>query len=279
MKKVIAVLMSIAILLGGCGTAKKPVTGGGFEESPMKVVEIQIEQAPETIRNLFEQQKFNEISTVVEEGNYVYVLLTMGEQPTSGYEISFISVSEANNKYQVSYEWIVPQPNSVGLQVITYPYLLLQLPKTENEIIFLKHKNEEVEPTSNMITEPQVGDKYAGMEITEAIVSKEPSYTAAISFKNETTVTGSFQYDPDHEFIDGIMFRVAEESLASIPKLANDDRYVWFGFTNEEVAKQLLGVTDGVAIEGEATIIIDLYEIHYAPTEIWNLATIVDVIK
>lgn len=132
---------------------------------------------------------------------------------------------------------------------------------------------------NNIFEDPTVGDVVANMVITDVEISKEPVFTAEIEFENEVVITGTYKYDPDAEFLDGIMFIVGEESLGRIPKLKNDERFVWFGFKNDEEARKLLNIEDEVAIEGIATIKIDHYQINYLPTEVWNLATLVDVIK
>ena len=72
----------------------------------------------------------------------------------------------------------------------------------------------------------------------------------------------------DHE----ISFKVDEESEALLPKLAHDQRYVWFMFMNHDEAEKALGAA---GTEGKAAVTIKNYSINYAHTEIWNTAELV----
>ncbi len=268
MKRLMA--MIALVLLVGCGTKLM----GLSQEAPIEVVVI--EEVPAEVEQMIQTSKFKETVPFVEGENYNYLVITMGEMPTSGYAVSFDGYNVTDDQLVISYSFQSPNPNEAVLQVLTYPYLVLQITKTDKQIVMSK-----VEETigGNIFIDPKVGDFVVGMEITEAKMSKEPVYTGTVSFKNEVTVKGTYRYDPLHEFLDGIMFIVDEESLPFIPKLAWDERMVWFAFGNDREARNWLGVTDGVAQEGQSTIVIDEYQINYMLTEIWNMAKLVKVIE
>jgi len=119
------------------------------------------------------------------------------------------------------------------------------------------------------------GDMAAGLKIIRVEVNspEEEDYEAYVDFEGEVTVSGTFKHNLNDEFLDHeISFKVDEESEALLPKLAHDQRYVWFMFMNHDEAEKALGAA---GTEGKATVIIRNYSINYAHTEIWNTADLV----
>jgi len=119
------------------------------------------------------------------------------------------------------------------------------------------------------------GDLVAGLKIVKVQVDSPEmeDYDAYVDFEGEVTVSGTFKHNLNDEFLDHeISFKVDEESEALLPKLAHDQRYVWFMFMNHDEAEKALGAA---GTEGKATVIIRNYSINYAHTEIWNTADLV----
>lgn len=68
--------------------------------------------------------------------NYMVICVFMGEQPTTGYGISIESIYESDEKIYVEVcKWFPKEGVLVG-QVLTYPYFLASLEKSDSEIIF-----------------------------------------------------------------------------------------------------------------------------------------------
>lgn len=123
------------------------------------------------------------------------------------------------------------------------------------------------------------GDMAAGLTITKIEVNNADNedYDANVDFEGEVTVSGTFKHNLNDEFFDHeITFKVDDESADLLPKLAHDQRYVWFMFMNHDEAEKLLGAP---GTEGKATVTIKNYGIKYAHTEIWNTAELVSVEK
>lgn len=121
----------------------------------------------------------------------------------------------------------------------------------------------------------QIGDQVAGLAVSKVEVhnASDEDYDAYVDFEGEVTVSGTFKHNLNDDFLDNeISFKVDDESAALLPKLAHDQRYVWFMFMNHEVAEKALGAP---GTEGEATVTIKNYSIKYAHTEIWNTADFV----
>jgi len=135
------------------------------------------------------------------------------------------------------------------------------------------------EKVSNLFDAREIknGDEIAGLKVVNIEVSngEEEDYDAYVDFEGEITVSGTFKHNLDDEFLDNeISFRVDEESAEKLPKLAHDQREVWFMFMNHDEAEEALGAA---GTEGKATVTINNYSIKYAHTEIWNTADLVRV--
>jgi len=121
----------------------------------------------------------------------------------------------------------------------------------------------------------KAGDQVAGLKVNKVEVhnASDEDYDAYVSFEGEVTVSGSFKHNLNDEFMDHeISFMVDEESAEKLPKLAHDQRDVWFMFTNHDEAEKVFGAP---GTEGKATVTIKNYNINYAHTEIWNTAELV----
>lgn len=139
----------------------------------------------------------------------------------------------------------------------------------------------EEEKDSNLFDARKVkaGDQVAGLKVSKVEVHNagDEDYDAYVDFEGEVTVSGTFKHNLNDEFLDHeISFRVDEESSELLPKLAHDQRYVWFMFMNHDEAEKAFGAP---GTEGTATVTIKNYEINYAHTEIWNTADLVRVDK
>lgn len=121
----------------------------------------------------------------------------------------------------------------------------------------------------------KAGDRIEGLSIGKVEVhnASDEDYDAMVSFEGEVTVSGTFKHNKDDEFLDHeITFVVDEGSDNLLPKLAHDQRYVWFMFMNHDEAEKAFGAP---GTEGKATVTIRNYCINYAHTEVWNTAELV----
>jgi hypothetical protein len=72
----------------------------------------------------------------IDWGKYVLLAHFMGQKSTNGYEVEFTEVLEGD-KISVRVTEISPGSNCTLLQVITAPYHIVQIPKTDKEVEFI----------------------------------------------------------------------------------------------------------------------------------------------
>ncbi len=128
--------------------------------------------------------------------------------------------------------------------------------------------------------EAQIGETIGDMTVSSImfIDTAPENFQAIISFTGETTVSGQYIHYENHEILgNNVIFVVDEESLSVLPQLEQDERYIWFSFSNQSEAKELFGEPGS---KGTATIVIDNYQINFAKDyDYGNLATLVEVVE
>ena len=58
------------------------------------------------------------------------VAVFLGSRPTPGYGVTIVSAAEDGNVLRVRYRETSPPPDAIAAQVITYPYLVVAIPKS-----------------------------------------------------------------------------------------------------------------------------------------------------
>lgn len=64
-----------------------------------------------------------------------YILISAGQRSTGGYNMEIVDVN-ANDKIVVTTRVIEPQPDQIKTMVITYPHVLIAVPKDNRNIIW-----------------------------------------------------------------------------------------------------------------------------------------------
>jgi hypothetical protein len=66
------------------------------------------------------------------------VAVFLGSRPTAGYAVDVVSVTRENGKLVVKYRETKPQPGLMLAQVITSPFDIVAIPKSDDEVTFQK---------------------------------------------------------------------------------------------------------------------------------------------
>ncbi|WP_027894270.1 protease complex subunit PrcB family protein [Calidithermus chliarophilus] len=62
--------------------------------------------------------------------------LFIGQKPTGGYSVRFVSARQQGSTWEITVSLTSPAPGSIVTQVITSPYLLLQIPGKPSKVVF-----------------------------------------------------------------------------------------------------------------------------------------------
>lgn len=135
-KLMLIICMLVITFLGGIYLAK--------EQIDYEVIDI--ENAPATVYEKYENQKFDRGFSVNPYDSAKYVLITMGTVPTAGYQIKIDRLQKKNQHWIIKSRFIAPDPDEIVAMVISYPAIVVKLPATAERIQVFANK----EPLSQL---------------------------------------------------------------------------------------------------------------------------------
>ncbi|MEW6696224.1 MAG: hypothetical protein ACOY35_09550 [Bacillota bacterium] len=124
------------------------------------------------------------------------------------------------------------------------------------------------------------GDTVAGMKVLSVEASTVPGsnqQTATVRFSGEATISGEYTCHNNDELLGSVIaFTVDDQEHHQLPRITYDERKLWFVFSNHDEAAKVFGSPGS---RGRATVVINDYIIRYAPTDTYNEARLLKVIK
>lgn len=148
MKKtlLVAILMLFILSLVACGAGNNEtsIVDGetsvieNSDKTDIKFEHVDRDAAPTEVQEKVDQAIHDSSAGIIVLEKDIYILITMGEQPTGGYEVKIHQVLEVEEEVRVLYELISPGEGDMTTQVITYPYALIKIPNTDKSIVFEK---------------------------------------------------------------------------------------------------------------------------------------------
>jgi hypothetical protein len=122
----------------------------------------------------------------------------------------------------------------------------------------------------------KTGDKVGALTVSKVnkISEGERGAPGNVQFKGTITVTGTYEITNDStpNIGDNVCLKNLDAaSLNKLPIEKNDQRNVWFCFTNKEKAKNLLGP----ATSGTVTVNVSDYYVELMEAAVWNTALLV----
>lgn len=149
------------------------------------------------------------------------------------------------------------------------------------------------QPKSNLfkLEDVKVGDSVADMQIkfigkfSDTITPYQSGSLSEnnviVKFSGSTMVTGQYEYQKISDFggIEQLCFgsldAISEKSMPKLYSSSNNPTY--FCITNISQAKNALGLTTDS--KGSATIVVNDYVLNSYPSEVFNTATLVSLVK
>lgn len=91
---------------------------------------------PDEIKTIIEESKTTNFRKTYSDGNFLYIIIGYGAQPTSNYSITIEDLYEAENAIFVSSMLKGPSKKETVIEMETYPYLVLKLKYLDKTVIF-----------------------------------------------------------------------------------------------------------------------------------------------
>lgn len=88
---------------------------------------LSYEDLPLSFKEKLSRPKKEPAVEVAYQDNSSYILLTLGEKRTGGYDIAVERIEHTGGKIVVTYKEITPQAESINIQVLTYPWKAIKV--------------------------------------------------------------------------------------------------------------------------------------------------------
>ncbi len=106
-----------------------PTSGSGAAGLNVQKIEtVTLETAPAVIQDWVRNSLPSKFAGYRTVGKDLYLLVTAGPQPTTGYGVTLVSAGESNGRLEVVVRFTSPAKGTAQGQVITYPYALAKVP-------------------------------------------------------------------------------------------------------------------------------------------------------
>lgn len=133
-KKEIAILLISFLLLLTTGCQKETESTKRGKDLDYTVVAVR--DCPEDFLTELEEKKINPFQMTYMDGEYLYIALGYGEQPTGGFSITVHGLYETGDKLCLETELLGPEKDEVVKEKASYPYVIIKTEKTEKEVLF-----------------------------------------------------------------------------------------------------------------------------------------------
>lgn len=130
------------------------------------------------------------------------------------------------------------------------------------------------DPSAVAVGDSVLGLRIVSMDVQPSLVDTA-GWTGFVRFDGRITLSGTYRPHFDYPELSEVCFFPDDISAKRLPVFPNDRRYAWLCFTNQPQAREELGSPPA---EGRATVRVDEYHYHYAHSDVYNTAALVDVI-
>lgn len=128
MKKIIFVLcLLIVCIFTSCSNKAEEQDEDKIRDLEFTVVEEK--DVPDVIKQKIEESKMEPFKFSFSDGQYLYIVVGYGEQPTGGYSIQVKEVYESKDYVVILTELLGPSKDDTVTMSLSYPYVVV---KTED---------------------------------------------------------------------------------------------------------------------------------------------------
>lgn len=131
--------------LSNTGSDKGTAPKNGIVSNSYKFETIALENAPQKIIDIYENNKETIKVAIADDGEFTYIISMMGQKPTAGYSIKVVSIEDnEEGKLRVTIKSSEPDKDTIVAQVITYPVEIVRIPKTNLPIYAVDTEGKEI---------------------------------------------------------------------------------------------------------------------------------------
>lgn len=141
--KKISVIIVVAVILASCSTdpAKNIETPEKIDSIPFE--RVTLEDTPKDVKATIEYKSREKATYVIPHDDDYYIIVSRGEQPTSGYDVEILAVEDWGDSVHIFYKFKDPTDDELVSPKITYPLDIIKIPRVNKQILFkiVEHQN------------------------------------------------------------------------------------------------------------------------------------------
>lgn len=211
---ILLLLICLMVLVVGCVRRTTDTDPIEIEEFEFDVVEPS-NLPTEELNQWYNDHHKEALITSFDHEDFTYILLSVGERPTGGYELNINSVIGTKEAITINGELVTPAKEEMVIQVITYPHQLIRIKRDERPIVIGELKEvvreiENLDGSADIKEERTFEGIYVGQIDNNSIevkVDGEP-----MTFRLSIDFTESFEANPPKDN-SKIVFSAFENAL------------------------------------------------------------------
>lgn len=128
----LTLLLSVCLLLTGCSIT-------GKSDNKLKDLEFTVisqERLSDELADIIEERKTEAFKLTYHDGDYLYLVVGYGEQPTGGYSIAVDELYLTEDAIKVKTTLLGPGPEDAKTQVPSYPYIVMKIMYLDKTVLF-----------------------------------------------------------------------------------------------------------------------------------------------
>ncbi len=133
MKAVAILALCMLFLVAGCEKEAETTADRGKD---WDYTVVAVRDCPDDFLNELEEKKINPFQMTYMDGEYLYIAVGYGEQPTGGFSIAVRGLYEMGQKLCLECELLGPGKDEVVKEKESYPFIIVKTEKTDKEVSF-----------------------------------------------------------------------------------------------------------------------------------------------
>lgn len=143
LKKISLSILGLFILTS-CGTDPSKSIQSTEKMDDIPFERVTLDDTPEDVKATIEYKNREKATYVLPNDDDYYIVVSRGEQPTSGYEVEILFVEDWGDSIHVMYKFKDPADDELVSQATTFPFDIVRIKRTNKQILFkiVEHENE-----------------------------------------------------------------------------------------------------------------------------------------
>ncbi len=133
MKRYLCLMLAVlsALFLCSCSTSPKDETG-----TPLDFTVVPADDLPKELLQILETKKESPFSLTYTDGNFLYIAIGAGKQPTGGYSYCIHGLWLTDNSIVIDTELLGPSADEQVHKVASYPFVVIKLEHRDEPVVF-----------------------------------------------------------------------------------------------------------------------------------------------